>query len=106
MYHFNLNITTSDITQLFSLYSRYSLFSPAAIRTPIFDKVEKGDMNTEKLVQLTALSYPLRRIGEPDECACAIAFLASDDASFITGITLLVSGGSQFVQIITPQKQQ
>ena len=36
---------------------------------------------------------PRGRIGRPEEVAAAIAFLASDDASFITGITLYVDGG-------------
>jgi 2-hydroxycyclohexanecarboxyl-CoA dehydrogenase len=35
----------------------------------------------------------LRRCGQPDEVAAAIAYLASDDASFLTGQTLAVSGG-------------
>ena len=38
-------------------------------------------------------STVMRRIGEPDEVAAAIAFLASDDASYVTGQTLNVSGG-------------
>ena len=37
--------------------------------------------------------YPLRRLGTPDDIAHAVAFLASDAASFITGQTLSVSGG-------------
>ena len=36
---------------------------------------------------------PLRRVGTPDEQAAVITFLCSDDASFITGETLTVSGG-------------
>ena len=37
--------------------------------------------------------YPLGRIGEPEDIAAAVAFLASDDASWITGHTLPVEGG-------------
>jgi NAD(P)-dependent dehydrogenase (short-subunit alcohol dehydrogenase family) len=36
---------------------------------------------------------PLKRMGRPEEVASAIAFLASDDASFITGTTLDINGG-------------
>jgi len=39
--------------------------------------------------------YPLGRIGRPDEVGAAIAFLASDEASFITGQILEVSGGGR-----------
>ena len=38
-------------------------------------------------------STALRRLGQPDEVAAVIAFLASDDASYVTGQTLAVSGG-------------
>jgi len=38
-------------------------------------------------------AYPLRRIGRPEELAAAVAFLASDEGSFMTGCTVVVDGG-------------
>ncbi|MBI3301607.1 MAG: SDR family oxidoreductase [Deltaproteobacteria bacterium] len=49
--------------------------------------------NTPELRERIAKAYPLRRIGQPEDVANAVVFLASDAASFITGQTLSVSGG-------------
>ncbi len=43
--------------------------------------------------EATVSMTPLRRLGVPDDCAGAVAFLASDDASFITGETIVIAGG-------------
>jgi len=45
------------------------------------------------LVEALRRAVPMRRLGRPEEVAAAVAFLASDDAGFITGQTLSVSGG-------------
>lgn len=45
-------------------------------------------------------SYPLRRVGEPSDVAKSIAFLASDEASFITGNLFGVDGGALAANIV------
>ncbi len=47
----------------------------------------------EKVIQALGRMHPLGRIGRSEEVANAIAFLASDWASFVTGTTLVVDGG-------------
>jgi NAD(P)-dependent dehydrogenase (short-subunit alcohol dehydrogenase family) len=58
------------------------------IRTRIIDQAR----GTEIWDAMTA-STPLGRLGEPEEIAAAVAYLASDDASFVTGSELYVHGG-------------
>lgn len=76
--------------------------SPAAIRTPIFNKVQNSDLSTDRMADIAARSYPVGRIGEPLDCANAVAYLASDAASFINGVCLLVDGGSVNSALIMP----
>ena len=52
-----------------------------------------GETSNEKGFRLFELQYPVRRTGVPDDIANAIAFLCSDEASFITGVVLPVDGG-------------
>jgi 2-hydroxycyclohexanecarboxyl-CoA dehydrogenase len=58
--------------------------------TPLFHEMAGGN---EKLAASLKQAIPLGRLGEPEDLAGAVAFLASDDASFVTGQTLSVSGG-------------
>jgi 2-hydroxycyclohexanecarboxyl-CoA dehydrogenase len=63
---------------------------PGPTDTPLLAGIAAGN---PKLVQALARAVPLGRLGRPEEVAAAVAFLASDDAGFITGQTLSVSGG-------------
>ncbi len=68
--------------------------APGPIETPLLMSAPEqlGELG-ERLVKGMVGSTAMRRIGQPEEVAAAVAFLASDDASFVTGETLGVSGG-------------
>ena len=67
---------------------------PGPTNTPLLARVGADNPN---LVQALAKAVPFRRIGEPEDIAGAVAFLLSDDAAFITGQTISVSGGMSMV---------
>lgn len=66
---------------------------PGPTDTALFEDYKQGAGNPEKLVEAFTRSIPLGRIGKPDDLPGAILFFASDDAAFITGQVLSVSGG-------------
>jgi 2-hydroxycyclohexanecarboxyl-CoA dehydrogenase len=67
--------------------------APGPIDTPLLRRAtELGEIG-ERVIETMKAATQLRRLGEPDEVAAAVAFLASDDASYVTGETLGVSGG-------------
>src|SRR2546427_6979187 len=68
--------------------------APGPIETPLLMAAPEalGDLG-KRLVEGMIGKTVMRRLGQPEEVAATIAFLASDDASFITGQTLGVSGG-------------
>ena len=73
---------------------RCNAVAPGPIETPLLNSAplmlgEVGERLKQAMVNATALG----RIGEPEEVAAAIAFLAGEDASYVTGQTLNVSGG-------------
>jgi NAD(P)-dependent dehydrogenase (short-subunit alcohol dehydrogenase family) len=65
------------------------------IETPMVSSAGTGlsEEQIEQFKKNILNSLPLGRIGHPDEIAKAVAFLASDDSSYITGIELFVDGG-------------
>jgi 2-hydroxycyclohexanecarboxyl-CoA dehydrogenase len=66
---------------------------PGPTDTALFAEYKEGAGNPEKLLEAFQRSIPLGRIGQPDDLPGAIVFFASDDASYITGQVLSVSGG-------------
>jgi 2-hydroxycyclohexanecarboxyl-CoA dehydrogenase len=67
--------------------------APGPIETPLLmGALEFGELG-EKVIETMKGGTQLRRLGKPEEVAAAVAFLASDDASYVTGETLGVSGG-------------
>jgi NAD(P)-dependent dehydrogenase (short-subunit alcohol dehydrogenase family) len=85
-----ISLTRSMATR----YGRHGIravaIAPGTIRTPLWqERVDKEPAIFERLLRW----YPLRRVGEPEDVAAAAAFLASRDASWITGEVLRVDGG-------------
>jgi 2-hydroxycyclohexanecarboxyl-CoA dehydrogenase len=68
---------------------------PGPTRTAFLDRI--AGEGGERLVQSLERAVPMRRLGEPEDVAAAVAFLASDEAGYITGQTLSVSGGLTMV---------
>lgn len=66
---------------------------PGATNTALFAEYKKGAGNPDKLEDAFRRAVPMGRIGEPEDLPGAILFFSSDDAAFITGQVLSVSGG-------------
>ncbi|PLC04508.1 2-hydroxycyclohexanecarboxyl-CoA dehydrogenase [Variovorax sp. RO1] len=66
---------------------------PGPTDTALFAEYKEGAGNPEKLMEAFTRSIPLGRIGQPNDLPGAILFFASDDAAFVTGQVLSVSGG-------------
>jgi 2-hydroxycyclohexanecarboxyl-CoA dehydrogenase len=67
--------------------------APGPIETPLLMRAREFGEVGEKIIETMKAGTQLRRLGQPEEVAAAVAFLASDDASYVTGETLGVSGG-------------
>jgi len=111
----NASITASKGMEAFSVYSatkaavrsfarcwtvdlknrriRVNAISPGPIDTPGYKNLGLTEEQMEEFTKNVVTTVPMGRMGDPDEIAKAVLFLASDDSSYVTGIELFVDGG-------------
>ncbi len=83
---------------------RVNAVSPGWVRTPMADEemsviMQRDGVDLEGAYAIATRNLPLRRPSRPEEIAGVVAFLASADASFITGSNIVVDGGSLVVDV-------
>ena len=79
----------SDGPRAIGLHGGSLASAPGAIETPINTAL----LNNPQLLELLKSKIPLGRLGKPDDVSGLAAFLASDDAAYVTGSTFVVDGG-------------
>lgn len=84
-----IGMTETLAVEWASLGITVNAIGPGAIDTPM---VAASDMSKEEMDAMVSV-IPLKRIGKPEEVSSAVVFLASDEASYVTGTTLYVDGG-------------
>ena len=74
---------------------RVNAVCPGTVLTPMIERLvtARGDGDRDQGMAMTVAKYPLGRLGDPAEIAAVAAFLASDEASFVTGQALTADGG-------------
>lgn len=73
---------------------RVNAINPGVIRTSIVENSGVNKADAEKYYDEVGKRYPIGRAGMVEDTSAAIAYLASDSASFLTGVLLSVDGGS------------
>ncbi|CAL1300763.1 unnamed protein product [Larinioides sclopetarius] len=84
-----LGLTKAAAAQCSSMNIRVNCLCPGIIDTKFSTAITSSDESLEIVKQ----TVPMRRVGNPDECAGIVSFLCSDDASYVTGESFVVAGG-------------
>ncbi len=85
--------TRTASTELAARGIRVNSVNPGPVNTPIFSKTGMEEAQLKGFSQAMQDRIPLKRFGQPEDIAKLVAFLASDDASFITGSEYNIDGG-------------
>jgi NAD(P)-dependent dehydrogenase (short-subunit alcohol dehydrogenase family) len=100
-----VQLTRTLAVRLGPLGIRVNTLCPGWVRTELADRAmaetadRRGLGSTEAAYASASAHVPLRRVAEPDEIAAACLFLASREASFVTGAALVADGGSTVVDV-------
>jgi len=86
-----IHLTTVAAGQYTAKGVRINCIVPGPVDTP----QARGSSQSTEAIEALSSHHPMGRIGRPEDIANAILFLASDEASFISGSTLIVDGGSR-----------
>jgi NAD(P)-dependent dehydrogenase (short-subunit alcohol dehydrogenase family) len=90
-----LQITRAAALELASSGVRVNAVSPGAVDTPLLRNARfAGQAAQDELVADVGATLPLGRIGLPEDVARAVLYLASDEASWVTGTNLVIDGGA------------
>jgi NAD(P)-dependent dehydrogenase (short-subunit alcohol dehydrogenase family) len=93
--------TRTAATELAGRKIRVNSVNPGPISTPIFGKTGMPEDQLNEFAQAMQERIPLKRFGQPEEIAKLVTFLASDDASFITGGEYNIDGGINLNPIVS-----
>jgi len=87
--HGVIGLTKTAAVEYATANVRVNAVCPGAVRTPILSHLEEAGVDESALSGMA----PMARIGDPDEIAKAVAWLLSDEASFVTGTSMSIDGG-------------
>jgi NAD(P)-dependent dehydrogenase (short-subunit alcohol dehydrogenase family) len=87
------SLARTAAAELASRGIRVNTVAPGPIATPIFGRPGLSKDAIDEFAKSVIAQVPMKRFGQPEEVAGAVAFLASKDASYITGVEINVDGG-------------